>query len=252
LIDTGSSAHGIHALETFLRCPRLYHYWQSGKGRFENRDVVFGSLFHCMMAHLRAPLGRGAMSPYAALELESQKYPIYKLDSTLVPSVRACYTSVFPGLDEASEGEVTLEVEHELEIACGPYVHSARIDRIYLDTAKNVIFEDYKTTGKVLLASSVRDMVAMYSWSGQMIGQHVIGRRIFGSDFGGVMLTFVTRDGQWKRAMASRCSGPEARFEDFIVATHEAIDRGIFVPTPRGYFCAKECPAREECQWDME
>jgi hypothetical protein len=260
LINAGPSGHGWHRLEAFLRCPHLYglkygHKVAGTLKRVENRYLVWGSLIHVALAHLHSPNQTDLYSPEDAIKVAGAEYMLPRLDPTLLPEIAhalAAYRARYSG----DEGEETIAVEEVFEMDFEDYPYSARIDRVVELPNGTVIFEDYKTTGRI-----TNEVMDRYTFDGQTIGHQILGRHFFGDMFAGVRISHIRRDGgQFKREMLPRVLLFERQFKDLVVDTEEAIKRMTlkskslddFLCHPSQFLCRhpySNCPAKDMCAW---
>lgn len=195
LLDTGASQRGWSFYESFLRCPQLgaWKYLHNGgvaRSEVPNSEPLQrGSLLHLMLAHHYAreiATAKGQdpdlyWTPHAAIEV--------LFDRGFDESYRHDCSTIFDAylkhwVDDRWE---PLYVEREIKLRFGASLYTMRLDFVVRDRyTKKIHFVDHKSSSKVDPSNITR-----YGLSGQFLGATWAGMKLYGDDFGGVIINML-------------------------------------------------------------
>jgi hypothetical protein len=215
LINPGSSRRGWHRLQNALKCPRLAAW--SARDREAQSEacpsapLIKGSLLHMGLAHYYAQKreredGKSESEyydPVGAMTklVESQPAAHQGQWSEWVPMVTGTLLNYM--IHWQSERWTPWEVEKELETTIRDegrrkdFLYTQRVDAIFLHPQNGKTwFVDHKSTFKIMDKTTKK-----YSLSGQFLGYNLLGMRMYGPRFGGVLLNLI--------GWGSKKSGPE-------------------------------------------
>jgi len=220
-------------LESFRRCPRLFAYQKLLGFKFPATDPLLrGSLVHIALAHyyarLRAyQLGQDPEAFYAPqeamrlgavqLDAEFNTSKATKLLPDYLP-VPVQYEQTF-GMEQLK----VVGVEHLISVTIGGYPFTQRLDLVVEDRAGRIWFWDHKCAGH----PDRRRTVARYSLSSQFLAMQFLGPKLYGDQFGGVRINFVSeaKGGGFRFERLSPNAVPHAVacWRDNVVRTEEQI-----------------------------
>lgn len=241
LLNSGPSERGYHRLDAFLRCPRLYAF--SKKLRLQqggNDDaLVLGSLIHVGLAHHYASmqwrqLGKSMEAFNAQYETPPDAIDrtavifnkdIEELSPRLVDfavtakAILTTYQNTYQ-YDESTFDIMYIEEVFRVMLR-GKYPFTARWDLVFKDKGGKVWVTDHKTAYRIEAKSTLG-----YSLSGQILMAQVMGRAIWGNDFGGVRLNFIGKKAPYTFAREPPLPAPEAQASivDSLVYAEERIE----------------------------
>ena len=205
LIDPGPSRNGWHRLQKALRCPRLfalsYRTEKAGVGRVPSVPLIKGSMLHIGIAHHYAILQAKQReedpdqyySPLDAIAELVTRQPephrsAWQEHLSDVQSVMLQYQTHWMGEKwnvEAIEKELKVNVFDEERGKT--LFFTQRVDAVWRDPKDGKwYFVDHKTA-----ARWSKPKLMKYSMNGQMIGYQMIGSKMFGDEWGGVLLNVI-------------------------------------------------------------
>ena len=198
-LDAGSSGqYGWHATEIALRCPQLfaYHYRCGSGARLagERHALIRGSLVHAGLAHhyIRMQNWQNGSdpnewaTPEAAIIDCADKLRAEGEVSAMeyVPAATAIVAAYQQHY--ATEKLTILSVEEVFTSEIGGHKFTQRFDLVAQRPDGKVYIFDHKTTG--FLSSKLPER---YTLSGQFLGMANFGQRLYGTDFGGVVINLI-------------------------------------------------------------
>lgn len=204
LLDTGPSKAGAHRLQAVLTCPALYGFTKRFTGSAptpavsSNRDpLVRGSMGHVALAHHYARLGceqNGKDSntyypPHAAIDLIAAKFGAQgEKFRDLIHTVYDRYAGFY-----AVERQRIVAVEYPVEVQIPDpgrpgvtHLFTQRWDLVTQDSAGRFWITDHKFVADVSPGTLQR-----YALSIQFVSMRWLGAKVFGSAFGGVLVSLV-------------------------------------------------------------
>ena len=193
LINTGPSPRGFHRLEAFFTCPMKYRWnmklAEAGHVRDPSFALVRGSIGHAGLAHHYARKvavlkGKDPDRFYSPLDAMIRVADLLG-DSGHVALKEAHRAFEFYVAAFAAETWEVIGIERLLETEFEGFRYTARADLV-VKIGSKVYMVDHKFVGRIEDKTFQR-----YSLSGQFLGQHHLGLREFGSDFGGVLINAV-------------------------------------------------------------
>ena len=196
-LDTGPSRAGWHRLANVLRCPRYYAF--NKERELPPTDaLVRGTLMHVALAHHYANIQCAQqdeepsyLTPENAVAhcVALANSPLYDKWHDRTIEVYHQYTAMYPLPSWhilSVEKEVgTRVLDPHMDNTERAYDYTARIDLI-VEHHDKVYFVDHKTSFAILHRTHNK-----YALSGQFLGQQMIGREMYGDQFGGVILNLI-------------------------------------------------------------
>lgn len=199
IINPGESPFGSHRYETFGICER--RYWiKYINAQIHNRGGNargIGSLIHLALAqyYMKIKNKKNKVStqlyePMEAVELMANSYGL----STEIEKVREIFNNYILkyGIEDSTKQIMSVEEIYGLVLEHdsipGKYAPlTARIDLVYRgsNTGK-VYFCDHKTSGFIS-----PNHIKFYSMSSQILFLQHIGERVYGDEFGGVIINSI-------------------------------------------------------------
>ena len=230
-IDAGPSPTGWSRLSNVLKCPR-YYALNREHDRTASDALVRGSLMHIALAHHYAAIGAEQrdtqveyLSPEAAVErcVAEANCELHDKWKDNVIGVYHQYAMMYPTPSwrvQAVEEIVSTKVRDDVRDVS--YDYTARIDLIVAHHGKHY-FVDHKTSFMIL-----RKTYNKYTLSGQFLGQQMMGREMFGDDFGGVILNLIGWDDKkpvssFKRKVLPYAERSVALFPDTVIMGERMI-----------------------------
>ena len=206
-LEAGQSEAGWHRASTFLLCPRRFAMEQAAKASGEARGLspalVSGTLLHAGLAHLYARRMSGKhdwMEPYAAIQEAARRgdkespTPLWDEWAERLKDVIPQYVRRW-GAERQWE---VMGVEEELRVEVmdprtgASYLYTQRYDLLIRNRSdRQVYIIDHKRGYE--LAPRIWNR---YALSGQIAGYKMLGRVLYGLQFGGVLLNFVQMPGK--------------------------------------------------------
>ena len=230
-IDAGPSRAGWSRLSKMLKCPRFYALDKTAE-RSASDALVRGSLMHIALAHHYAALKsvqhdeqveyltpEDAVKRYAA-EAECELHDKW---ADKVIGTYHQYAMMYPVPSWRIQGvEQVVETKVRDDVQDTSYDYTARIDLIVAHHGKHY-FVDHKTSFAILPKTYNK-----YTLSGQFLGQQMIGREMFGDDFGGVILNLIGWDDRkpvssFKRKVLPYAERSVAHFPDTVKQAERMI-----------------------------
>lgn len=184
LIDTGSSGTGWSYYGTFLRCPQLFAWsYKDGPGvpdgpataaPLRRGSILHGGLGH----HYGVQLGLDVYPWPEAMELIADKFESE-------PEERADLKAIIEAYIDHWKYETLepLAVEKLIKLRIDDILYTMRIDLVVREKGK-IFFTDHKSTSKI----SDKKFFTRYILSGAFQGHILAGRKLYGSEFGGVII----------------------------------------------------------------
>ena len=212
LINPGSSGeYGWHGCQTLLLCPRKYALDKAEHIKVESPATVKGTLLHVGLAHHYAILqntGTDYYSPIEAMRVVAEQgdNQVYADCLETTEAALAAYIRHYN-----PEPWVPLDIEHVVKVKVDDYPYTQRVDLTVTHRGK-VYFVDHKTTFRLSGTTAQR-----YNLSGQMLGYSVIGKKMYGERWGGVILNLIGWDGGFKRVPVEDAPGAEASFRATVL-----------------------------------
>lgn len=286
IINAGKSERGYHRLGLASVCLRSYAYTYAdkvgsgeagGRSSSEGTDsvpLIRGSLLHLGLAHhyahqsirkhgyalvngVRITDSEELLPPVEAVEQEAERNGI--LWTGHVPSIVDCI-SAYARRWGNDDGWDILGIEHEYRMRL-PKV--PREVSLYTQRADLVIRE--KATGKIWIvdhksAYMLNSKTAkQYVLHGQFLGYQAIGRKEYGSEFGGVLLNRIKINGhEFDRRPTEPAPASVSGFVQNMVHVEQQILQYQGLPPERWpgtlheTVCVSkygECPFFHRCQW---
>jgi hypothetical protein len=266
-IDAGSSGEwGWHATELALRCPRLFAYtYRTGQKREETSSppLLKGSLVHQGLAHhyrRKQEVQQGGdpetwATPEDAIDDCATKLGAHAPQyAALAKDTVARYA-----MHWANERLEVMAVEEVFGSEIGGWRYTQRLDLVVREADGKVWIYDHKTTGRI-----TRDVATRYTLSGQFIGMHNFGSRVYGDDFGGVKLNMIEVGdngiGGFKRQMPDPAPGAIRAFPLTVLHARERVaelDRSGIPPEAWPQTLSEQtcvtaygtCQFFEKCRW---
>jgi PD-(D/E)XK nuclease superfamily len=229
LINSGPSSSGWHRIEAFLLCPRRFAYKHllkiDGGGK---RAMSLGTLVHAGLAHhyARKKATAEEKDPEAFYSVDDAiaaagAHGAVEGNETLVATARDIVNKYL--LSYAMEQLKVVSVEEEYRaVLRDTWPFTARYDLVFCDACGKVWIRDYKTAAKPTSATA-----AAYSLSGQVLMMQVMGRKLWGSAFGGVRLDLIQSIPPFAVRRESPFAAPRAlaSIVDTICYAEESIQR---------------------------
>jgi len=198
-LDAGSSGEwGWHATELALRCPQLYAYHYRCKGADLERDrgaLIRGSLVHQGLAHLYVRRQNEQMGldpnewldPVTAIQRCAEELEAKGEKSQGGHYIESATNIVLDYIEHyRNETLEVLNVEEVFTAEIAGRKFTQRLDLVGRRSDGKVYVFDHKTTG--FYSAKIPER---YTLSGQFLGMHSFGQRVFGPDFGGVVINVL-------------------------------------------------------------
>ena len=195
-LDAGSSGEwGWHATEIALRCPQLfaYHYRCHGADMAGDRAALIrGSLVHQGLAHYYARLREAQMfgdpeawaTPEDAIIECAARLASREGDTNAPSFVQSATNIVLDYIDHyRAETLEVISVEEVFTSEIAGRKFTQRLDLVGRRGDGKIYIFDHKTTG--FYSAKVPER---YTLSGQFLGMASFGQRLFGEEFGGVII----------------------------------------------------------------
>jgi hypothetical protein len=216
LLAGGESPFGNHRVETFNLCPRLYYYKYVDKKTVTRRATGLGTLVHQGLAHRYAHI-QGRTELYAPAEamtvLAAQTDTVDLLPEAL--HILKSYDAHY-GEDHMQ----VLYVEDTFALKFGETKITMRVDTIWHSrNADKYWIVDHKTGARITSATA-----RTYSATGQIVAARILGQKLWGRKFGGVLLNLIQTDGlKFDRQVVSPAPGLVASYPMSIQASAKRI-----------------------------
>lgn len=241
LLNAGPSARGWHFYERFIRCPRLFALARvPGALGPPSEPLVRGSLGHIGVAHHFARMKARQDAPVTTANLDpADRYylPAEAIDLLAVefgargeelrPIAQQTvleYLSLY-----ADEGWKILHVEEEFALRFRDQIddrersvrYTMRPDLIVADSSDRKWIIDHKFVTKI------GHLADRYTLSGQFLGLALLGRQLYGADFGGCVVNAIQCAPRFKVVKVPLEPAPAslARFPKMILDVNDAITR---------------------------
>ena len=272
LLTTGQSEVGWHRHEALLLCPQKYAYsYVLKRPRGAPQAAPFlGTLVHVGLAHFYLHLGldqRAARHGSWARWTEAiQMYARESPEGLLVRAperedsmrkalaILAVYGKTYGRAD--SVGFEVVKVEHEIRVEIDGALYTQRADLIVKNKRDGKVYIwDHKTAGGFGLSYGAQQ----YTLSGQILGLHYLGQKLYGMDFGGVVLNMIgtKRAGDFERVHAGAAPDSQRRWIKTLryarerIAAFSALDP---LEYPRALnstvcFAYGGCDYYDSCRW---
>ena len=273
LIDPGPSRKGWHRLAKVLRCPRLYALSYKKKHRTSDEPpaepLVKGSLFHVGLAHhygLQSDL-------YPDVELYSPGEAFEQLAQSQPQGHRAAWQRYVAEMNITlldyqthwhAENWIVKGIEHELmvnvydEQVNDTYFYTQRVDLVWEHPVTGKVwFVDHKTTGRF-----TDKTLGGYSMNGQFLGYQMIGQKMFGEQWGGVILNIIEwgkgkKSASFRRMPIDPAPHAVANFKQSILRAERTIREfeqtapELWPGTHQEAACwpYRKCRFYDTCQW---
>lgn len=275
LLFTGPSPYGWHSVALYLRCPSLYDFLKVSCVETEDAAstdyLTRGTLVHVGLAHHYLRWGivqrKGLLhdeiirrnpddyyTPLAAVALAAEKMAAAG-DPHAMPLLPLAQRILRNYLDRVAAVSYDRDVrvyavEQVATIMCGQYPFTARLDLV-VEVPDGIMIWDHK------ILARPKEVVRMYSDSGQIHGHRMIGRTLWGNKFRGSKLNAIPADPDDKnlyRATPTAAPGLVDAFPQTIMDAHSQMEflrkarpAGQW---PRSMNCVDRhgrCPAWEHC-----
>ena len=232
LVDAGPSTRGWHGFEMAARCMRWYAFNKvDGKTFGLSAPLVKGSLFHTGLANYYKRKQSGgylADQYYTAIEAvqvmaqaEADKTADQNEASLWLSNVAIVQSALLAYIEEyidCSWRVVAVEKELKAHIPRreddegegDTFLYTQRADLLIKDPQGFGWIVDHKTAYRITTKT-----LRQYCLSGQFLGYQVLGRKLFGKQFGGVMLNRVKLSTPHQFDRCALEPAPQA-VEDFI------------------------------------
>lgn len=267
LLNAGPSERGWHRLQDALRCPQLFAYHHV-LGLSGNRAVlVRGSLGHIGLAHHYTRMRdqqAGRQSDVAPVPdaMAALAKEFGQLGQEMLPVASAAVETYLERFRTERIRVEMVEEQVKATVACDPiapgrsFLFTQRLDLAFRDRSGRVWISDHK-----FVARPTRGTAERYTLSGQFLGFQWFGQRLWGREFGGVLVNLVgcTPPYHVERARLAAAPGMLARLPQIVVDAELVIER-LRDRDPWQYPCAANeitcaqvygdrCEFWDLCQW---
>jgi hypothetical protein len=268
IIDSGPSERGWSYYSTVLRCPQLF-YWKYVYPKIATRPTTFsdyteplarGTIFHVAAAHHYARMWARAHGknedlvcpPEVAMKIAAAK--IGELGEERLPIVQAMWSAYLQRYPV--ETFEVVAVEQPAEVLIEGVRLTARIDLIVKEPTGRIFIYDHKSSAR--MESKV---MRRYTLHGQRFGLELLGRKLYGDQFGGVVINHITEDCEFVRKSSEPAPWMARKFPLTITLAAALIesltakcgtDPSAWPAFPSDQSCYGPygaCPAIPICQW---
>lgn len=219
LLNAGQSPFGWHRIQKFMHCPTKYYYsYIANEPRGSaSSGLIRGSLLHTGLAHHYAIMkahqnneDHNLYQPMSAMMIQAEEEgEVWNDEVEHCVEVLAEYMHDKQVKEWEQNWEI-LHVEDVFAMNIEEYELTFRADLVARNKTDNRVYIiDHKTSGQIRT-----DTTKGYEASGQVIGFHVLGERIWGNDFGGLIINYVQHGGKRKT--------PKIKFERQSVTKSES------------------------------
>ena len=200
MLNAGQSPFGWHRMQAFMQCPtKYYHSYVPGEHRYtDSPSLIVGSLLHTGLAHryaiqksLDAEEKHDYYDPLEAMKKQASEEGDVWIDyMDKVVDVYTKYISDDGTLFWENDLEV-LFVEDVFTLTIEGYDLTLRADLVIQSKKSGLVyFVDHKTS------SFIRAQTTQgYQSSGQFIAYQVLGEKLWGDKFGGLVVNYLQHGG---------------------------------------------------------
>lgn len=200
LLNAGQSPFGWHRMQAFMQCPTKYYhsYISEEHVRTPSPSLILGSLLHTGLAHRYAIMGA---------EQREEEHDLYDPSDAIRKQAKeegevwqSQLEKVFSVYNQYIESEyirfwesdcIILFVEDIFTLTIDGYDLTLRADLVVQSKTSGLIyFVDHKTSSYIREATTKG-----YQSSGQFIAYQVLGERLWGKKFGGLLINYLQHGG---------------------------------------------------------
>ena len=275
VLNTGQSSVGWHRHGTVLECPQKYAYAYVENARRSSPKAApfLGTLIHQGLAHYYLHVGlmqRGkAHGSYARWDQAISEHATHSDEGLLFPAPErealatkalAIVKSYIQHYGELDSGKLEIvKVEHEIKVDIDGELYTQRADLIVQSKRDGKIYTwDHKTAGGFGLSYGAQQ----YTLSGQILGLRYLGERVYGEQFGGVLLNMIgtKRPGDFERVPAAAAPDSQKAWLGTLryARARIAAFKGLAVSSypralnPTVCYAYGGCDHYDRCRWGAE